>query len=110
MKNIQSTTEGTWVELVPVELTESEKTLLTSTNEQDEEAKAELIAEIKTRGEKALTKAESDKAKAIYLNLKPTLKKTDIYQLILVNMTLDGETGTGIINCRVNGEHKQIRF
>jgi hypothetical protein len=110
MKNIQSTTEGTWVELVPVELTESEKTLLTSTNEQDKEAKAELIAEIKTRSEKVLVKAESDKAKAIYLNLKPTLKETDIYQLISVNMTLDGETGTGIVNCRVNGEHKQIRF
>jgi hypothetical protein len=25
-------------------------------------------------------------------------------------MTLTGETGKGIINCRVNGEHKQIRF
>lgn len=110
MKNIQLTTEGTWVELVPVVLTESEKTLLASTNEQDEQARTALVTEIKTRSEKALVKAESDKAKAIYLSLKPTLKETDVYQLISANMVLDGETGTGIINYRVNGEHKQIRF
>ena len=45
MKNLQSTTEGTWIELNQVELTEEQIALLMST---DEEAKIELINEIKS--------------------------------------------------------------
>lgn len=110
MKNIQSITEGTWVELVPVEFTEAEQTLLISTKEEDLEPKAELIAEIKTKREKALSTEEVEIATSIYNSFKPTLQEIDEYQLISVNMTLSNETDTGIINCRVNGEHKQIRF
>jgi hypothetical protein len=107
MKNIQSTVEGTWIELVHVELTETEKAVLMSN---DKQAKQNLAQELKSKREKSLSQQDSNIAQTIYLQHKPTLKIRDIYQLISVNMTLDGETGTGIINCRVNGEHKQIRF
>jgi hypothetical protein len=110
MKQIQSITEGTWVELVPVQLTEEQQTLMMSRKEEDLEAKTKLAVELKSKREKALTKAESKIAQGIYTSLKPELKETDVYQLISVDMTLTGETGRGIINCRVNGEHKQIRF
>lgn len=110
MKNIQSTTEGTWVELVTVELTETEKTLLLSKKAEDEQAIVELIAEIKTKREKALSTAESETAQTIYTSVKPSLTEEDVYQLIAIDMSLDGEKGTGILNCRVNGEHLQIRF
>jgi hypothetical protein len=107
MKNIQSTTEGTWIELVPVELTEAEKAVLMSNNEQ---AKQELMTEIKSKREKSLSQQDSNTAQSIYLQYKPELKVEDTYQLISTDMTLDGNVGRGIINCRVNGEHKQIRF
>jgi hypothetical protein len=110
MKNIQSTTEGTWIELASVEFTEAEQTLLISTKEEDLESKAELIAEIKTKREKTLGEEESKVAQTIYLGVKPSLQEKDVYELIAVNISLDGETGTGIINYRVNEEHKQIRF
>ena len=110
MKQIQSITEGTWVELVPVQLTQEQQSLLMSRKEEDLEAKAELIAEIKTKREKALSTEEVETATSIYNSFKPALQESDEYQLISVDMTLSNETGTGIINCRVNGEHKQIRF
>jgi hypothetical protein len=110
MKNIQSTTEETWIELVPVELTEAEQTLLISTKEEDKVAKEELIAEIKTKKEKALSTEEVEIATSIYNSFKPSLEETDEYQLISVDMTLLGPVGKGLINCRVNGVHQQIRF
>jgi hypothetical protein len=110
MKNYQSTIEGTWVELLPVQLTKEQQSLLMSRKEEDLEAKAELIAEIRTKREVAVSEEESSIASSIYNSNKPLLSETDTYQLISVDMTLTGETGKGIINCRVNTEHKQIRF
>jgi hypothetical protein len=110
MKQIQAITEGTWVELVPVQLTEEQKSLMMSRKEEDLEAKSELLLEVKSKREKPLSEEDSATAQSIYNSLKPELKETDEYQLISVDMTLTGGTGRGIINCRVNGEHKQIRF
>lgn len=43
----------------------------------------------------------------IYDANKPVLKEGDVYQLIAADINDDGN---GIINCRVNGEHIQIRM
>ena len=110
MKTIQSVTETVWKEIVKVELTAEEKTLMLSTNEEDKVAKKELMDRVKSERELNLDVETSDIAQAIYEANKPTLKETDTYQLIAVDMQLEGEVGTGIINCRVNEEHKQIRF
>lgn len=110
MKTIQSIVETIWKEIVKVELTSEEKTLMFSMNEEDEVAKKALIDRVKSERELELDVETSVTAQSIYEANKPTLKSTDTYQLIAVDMQLDGEIGKGIINCRVNGEHKQIRF
>ena len=110
MKVIQSTVETIWKEIVKVELTAEEKSLILSTKEEDKVAKKELMDRLKSERELELDVETSDIAQAIYEANKPTLKSTDTYQLIAVDMQLEGKVGKGIINCRVNEEHRQIRF
>ena len=110
MKTIQSTIETIWKEIVKVELTSEEKALMLSMNKEDEVAKKTLIDRIKSERELELDVETSAIAQSIYEANKPTLKSTDNYQLIAVDMQLEGEVGKGIINCRVNEEHRQIRF
>jgi hypothetical protein len=110
MKNLQSIEEGTWVELLPVELTEAQLELLKSTKETDAEAKSELIAEIKESKEGAVSSELTEKLNTLYTFLKPELKEEDVYQLISADFSEKENKFTGIINCRVNGEHKQVRF
>lgn len=110
MKTIQSTIETIWKEIVKVELTSEEKTLMLSMNEEDKVAKKTLIDRIKSERELELDVETSAIAQSIYEANKPTLKSTDTYQLIAVDMQLEGEVAKGIINCRVNEEHRQIRF
>ena len=110
MKQVQSTAETIWKEIVKVELTAEEKVLRHSTSEEDKEARKVLMERIKSERELELDEESATVAQAIYEANKPALKETDTYQLIAVDIQLEGETGTGIINCRVNGEHVQIRF
>ena len=110
MKVIQSTVETIWKEIVKVELTEAEKLLMRSTNEEDRVAKKALMDRVKSERELELDIETSAIAQAIYEANKPILKSTDTYQLIAVDMQLEGEVGKGIINCRINEEHRQIRF
>jgi hypothetical protein len=110
MKHIQSILEGTWIELLPVTLTQEQQTLLGSTNSEDDAAKTALLANIKSQREGVLATEDATIAQAVYLANKPELQAGDTYQLIAVDMTLDNGATRGIINCRVNGEHKQIRF
>lgn len=110
MKNLQSTTEGTWLELVSVELTEVEKTLLMSKEESDKEAKEKLVEKIKSEIEKPASKEDTELVQKLYESIKPTLEKDQTYQLIAMNASIKEGHISGILNCRVNGEHKQIRF
>lgn len=52
------------------------------------------------------TNADKATANQIYNLHKPT---DENYSLISCDLTI-GEEVRGIINCRINGEHKQIRF
>jgi hypothetical protein len=111
MKNYQSTIEGTWVQLLPIELTEAQLELLKSTEETDAEAKSELIAEIKELKEGEVSSELSEELNKVYTSLRPELKEEDVYQLISADFSEKSENVfTGIINYRVKGEHKQIRF
>lgn len=110
MKNLQSTIEGTWIEIKPVILTEEQKTLILSQEESDREAKISLTAEVKSQREIAAKKADKTLAISKYNEIKPTLKETDMYELIAMDMVIGETLTSGILNCRVNGEHKQIRF
>jgi hypothetical protein len=110
MKNFQSTIEGTWIEILPVELTEEQQILVTSTKEEDKEAQQILIENIKSQRELSVGKTKSSTLSSFYNGIKPELKEKDTYQLISINLTEKEDKFTGILNCRVNGEHKQIRF
>jgi formylmethanofuran dehydrogenase subunit E len=111
MKNFQSTIEGNWIELLPVQLTEEQKALMMSTNKEDKEAKKALIESIKTQREGSVTTKKKNELNSFYNSIKPELKEEDVYQLISIDLAEKEESNfVGILNCRVNGEHKQIRF
>lgn len=103
MKQLQSTIEGTWVEINPVSLTAEQIAILKS---EDANAQEALSLQIKEQREIAASDEDVLAGDAKYAEIKPTLKETDVYQLISFDITNDN----GILNCRVNGEHKQIRF
>jgi hypothetical protein len=109
MKTYQSTIEGTWVEILKVELTEEQKTLMSSTNEDDKEAKLALVNTLKAQREAAVSANKAQELTSFYNTVKPVLKETDVYQLISADLS-EATPFTGILNCRVNNEHKQIRF
>jgi hypothetical protein len=109
MKTYQSTTEGTWVELLQVTLTEEQKSLIMSTNEEDREAKLVLVENIKSQREAVVSKDKAEELISFYNTIKPVLKETDVYQLISADLSEENPF-QGILNFRANGEHKQIRF
>jgi len=111
MKNFQSTTEGTWIELLPVQLTEEQKTLMMSTKEEDKEAKKALQETIKSQREGSVDIEKEGELNSFYNSIKPELKENDVYQLIAIDVAEKDNGGfSGILNCRVNTEHKQVRF
>jgi len=111
MKQFQSTTEGVWVEQVAIQLTEAEKELMMSEDTKDDESKKDLLDRIKEEREQPTTVKKSDVLTAFYTGIKPQLKETDLYELIACDLTENG-TGlySGILNYRLNNEHKQFRF
>ena len=106
MKNYQSVNEGTWVEILKVELTEEQKTILLSSDD-----KKDLLSLIKSQREGEISNEKNNSLSAFYNSVKPALKEEDIYELISIDIS-DKENGifTGILNCRINKEHIQIRF
>ena len=109
MKNLQSIEEGKWIESVSVQLTNEEQLLLDSADHSDE--KLALIEKIKTDSKKSVSATIASKAKSKYNEIKQSLKETDVYELIAADFVYDDSNITsGILNCRVNGEHKQVRF
>lgn len=107
MKNFKSTKIGTWVEILEVEMTEEQKSIMMSF---DRKAMASVISDIEDKRTKKMTAKNSSDLKAFYNKMVPVLNDTDIYELICVDLSQkdDGDY-TGILNCRVNGVQRQIR-
>lgn len=96
-----------------LELTDSQKELLNSNNVDDEPAKKALIKDLQDKRFTVIEDpAVASKLDTIYAAQKPALNDTDNYELIDIHITLDDKNpnGTGLLNCRVNSDHKQIRF
>jgi len=110
MKNYQSTEEGTWVELLPVQLTKEQRDLMRSNKEEDLEDRQELMGQIKIQREGSVPNKKKNELNAFYDSIKPELKEGEVYQLISINLSEKKDKFVGILNCRVNGEHKQVRF
>ena len=102
MKNI-TLINNEWKQRITPQLTESEKAMLTQFEGEPSEARKALIERIRNESFTAATPKDAAAAQALYDQYK--IEGADI---IAADITLP--EGTGIINCRLNGEHKQIRF
>jgi hypothetical protein len=108
MKEFQSIIEGTWIELLNVELTEEQTILLLSS---DEEPKLDLVNYIKSQREGVVEPNKLNTLISLYNTIKPILKDGDVYQLISINLSeIAEDVFTGILNFRISGDHRQIRF
>jgi len=111
MKNFQSTIEGVWIEQIAIQLTEEEKQLMVSQKEEDAQEKEVLFNRIKEEREQPTTSEKSDALTAFYTGIKPQIKETDLYELVACDLIEENENSySGILNFRVNQEHKQLRF
>jgi len=108
MKHINTTDGINWKQQNHVALTQEQREILKTSETQ---AAKDLRAQLNENQYTALSTELSAVAQAKYNELKPELKETDVYQLIAVNiiLTAEGTIQSGIINCRVNSDHKQIR-
>lgn len=110
MKTLQSTVEGVWYESKPMPISAEQRLLLRSTKPSDATAKSEL-KELIAQQSKVSPKAD-DKTTAVdkYTQVKPTVGPDDVYELISCEVFIADSEVTGILNCRINGDHKQVRF
>ena len=110
--NANSTIEEQWNEMVNVILTDAQKQLLTSINATDTADKQVIVKYMQDNRQKTITDAGTlEVLAAEYLKLKPTLNDGDVYQLIACDVSLSDalKVMSSILNCRINGEHKQVR-
>ena len=109
-RDIMSDEEGVWFILNKIELTKEEMDLIKN-QDSDNEHKKELLERIKLNKKTPAIQEDSDLAQSIYLENKPELKEGDKYRLLSASITLrDNKLVGGLINCRINGNHNQIRF
>lgn len=102
MKNI-TLIGNEWKERKTPNLTDQERELLRDMSEANHEERKVLMDRIREESLVAVTAEEAAQAQAIY-----DQHKIEGATLIAADITLP--SGTGIINCRVEEEHKQIRF
>lgn len=110
MKQYQSTEEGNWIEILNVDLQEEYTQLRQMMESGDHEGVKALSDSIKAKKEAVVTGQEAAALQAFYESKKPALAEGETYQLIAIDMTGEAGAYTGILNCRVNGEHVQVRF
>jgi hypothetical protein len=102
MKNL-TLINNEWKQRVAVEFTEEERELLETFSDNRHEERKALATRIHNDSLLAATAEDTAAAQALYDQYK--IEGAD---LIAADITLP--EGTGIINCRFNGDHKQIRF
>jgi len=109
MKMFKSTTEGAWTAsdatLVPQELASQRMNF-----ELPPEEMRAVLAEIKAISSVEVFAEEASALNAIYESIKPGLKEGDVYAIIQMDAQHFNGSYTGILNCRVNEGHVQVRF
>jgi hypothetical protein len=101
MKNYSSQEEGVWKEILNPTITEQQLVILEG---EDNAEKQALIQSIKLSSVQDVVNVTE--LVALYNTHKPVLKEADAYVFIDMHVS----NNKGLLNCRVNGEHKQIRF
>lgn len=110
MKNLQSHIEGEWFEITTTPYTAEELSILENDIDENKEAIEAII--INNRDNSKISASQEDiiLANNAYLKNRPIIPQGKEYSLINAFFTLNGLIVTGIINCRIDEEHKQIRF
>lgn len=98
-----SLVDSVWVERTNPNITAEERAVLEDRTMPPSEAKIALMESIKARSSTPASQDDAAAAQALY-----DQHKVADSTLIAADITLPG--GTGIINCRVGGEHRQVRF
>lgn len=102
MKNL-SLINNVWIERINPNITTEERVILENITLSPNNIQIALMENIKTRSSKLADSEDANSAQTIY-----DQHKLAHSNLISADITLPN--GHGIINCRVNNEHKQIRF
>jgi hypothetical protein len=102
MKNL-TLLNNQWKQKVAVELNEEEKALLRNFSEDKRLDRKSLSERVIAESLVTADSEDAGVAQALY-----DQNKIEGAELISVEVLLPSEIG--IINCRLNGEHKQIRF
>lgn len=101
MKNL-TLINNVWKVRKSPNITEEEKNILNNENVNSELLKLTLD-NIKNRSTEDASQEESSLAQNIY-------DQNKLHDATLISVDISLPDGHGIINCRVNNEHKQIRF
>jgi hypothetical protein len=101
MKNL-TLINNAWMERVNPQITDEEKLALINNDLPDAEIK-QIIENINARTYFVASQEDTEQAQSIY-----DTNKLEGAELISIDITLPD--GCGIINCRLDGKHKQIRF
>ena len=111
-----------WNERKPVKLTKQDREVLKeqrasrrqSPQGQNEDNRSpSLIAvqnKIKQQSRVKPKKKDQDDMNSLYETLKPEIKEGDDYDLVGFDVSVKDGKPRGILNYRLNGEHKQKRF
>lgn len=101
MKILHSNLEKNWYTINNVELTSEQKNVLLTGTDEEKEAVFEYI---KQNTNLPAIKKDSDAAIKLYNENKPS------GEFVLIHAVINIEDSTGIINYRVDNEHKQLSF
>lgn len=94
---------GTWKQRITISLTNEEKLLRQNFEESKKQDKKALALKIKNNSLTNASANDSVSAQTIYDSNK-------IAGATLISVEIFLPNGNGIINCKVNKEHRQIRF
>ena len=103
MKKQLTLINGEWKQMLDPNVTPEEQAVLENTSPENFETIEELVASIRARSITNASPEDSAAAQTIY-----DQHKIDGAEFIDCHLTLPD--GYGLINCRVENEHKQIRF
>ncbi|MTK53308.1 hypothetical protein [Paludibacter sp.] len=108
MKNLHTDDGQLWKELKQVTLTPEQTAVLESGNS---DKISQVMDFVRDNSMTDASDSDVSVANAAYEANKPVLKEKDVYQLIAIDVTIaDNTAKSGIINCRINDEHQQVRF
>jgi hypothetical protein len=95
--------DNNWIQRINPNITSEERNILEDTSDNNNEARKILMTSIRNRSSVPASTEDVAIAQGIYDQHK-------IADSILIAVDIALPDGHGIINCRVNGEHKQVRF